>query len=68
MKIRWTRRALADLKRITERIAKDKPAVAAEFVQSVSEKAGLLGEFPLLGRIGAYQDTRELVEIGRAHD
>ena len=61
MKLRWTRRALADLNRIATRIADDKPAAAGEFAQAVSSKVGRLREFPLLGRTGAYQDTRELV-------
>ena len=61
MKIRWSRRALADLDRIAARIAMDKPVVAAEFVSAISDKVGLLQEFPFLGRTGAYQDTRELV-------
>ena len=61
MNVRWSRRALADLDRIGARIAQDKPAVAAEFVSAISEKVSRLAEFPLLGRMGAYQDTRELV-------
>ena len=61
MKLRWTRRALADLDRIAARITLDKPAVAAEFVATISDKVDRLQEFPLLGRTGAYQDTRELV-------
>lgn len=61
MKLRWTRRALADLDRIAARISLDKPTVAAEFVATISDKVGRLQEFPLLGRTGAYQDTRELV-------
>ena len=61
MKLRWTRRALADLTQISDRIAQDKPTVAYEFVQAIAGKVDRLIEFPLLGRIGAYQDTRELV-------
>ncbi|MBC7955891.1 MAG: type II toxin-antitoxin system RelE/ParE family toxin [Cytophagales bacterium] len=61
MRLRWTRRALADLGRIADRIAADKPAAATEFVKVVAEKVARLQEFPLLGRAGAYQDTRELV-------
>lgn len=61
MKLRWTQRALANLDRIAARIALDKPIVAAAFVATNSDKVGRLGEFPLLGRKGAYQDTRELV-------
>lgn len=61
MKLRWTRRAFADLDRIAARIALDKTSAAAEFVATVSDKVGRLPEFALMGRRGAYQDTRELV-------
>jgi addiction module RelE/StbE family toxin len=61
VKLGWTRRALADLDRIADRIAADKPVAASEFVQAVADKVARLEEFPLLGRAGAYQDTRELV-------
>ena len=61
MKLRWNRRVLADLERIAARIALDKPAAAADFVTMIAAKADRLREFPLLGRTGAYQDTRELV-------
>jgi toxin ParE1/3/4 len=64
LKIRWTRRALADVARIADRIAQDKPVAAAEFARAVQEKVARLGQFPLLGRAGAYQDTRELVVHG----
>jgi toxin ParE1/3/4 len=59
--VRWTLRALADLNRISDRVAADKPTVAAEFMLAISDKVDRLREFPLLGRTGAYQDTRELV-------
>ena len=61
MKLRWTRRALADLDRIAAGIAMDKPIVAAEVVSSSSGQIGRLQDLPLMGRTGAYQDTRELV-------
>jgi len=61
VKVRWTRRALADLNRLSDRIAQDKPAVADEFVRAIADKVARLQEFPLLGRKGAFQDTRELV-------
>jgi toxin ParE1/3/4 len=59
--VRWTRRALGNLQRITEHIADDNPLAAAEFVATVRGSAARLQRFPLLGRIGAFQDTRELV-------
>jgi addiction module RelE/StbE family toxin len=61
VKLRWTRRALADLTRIRDRIAADNPTVAAEFVLAIATKVDRLRELPLLGRTGAYEDTRELV-------
>ena len=61
MRLTWTRRALADLDRIGSRIALDKPAAAAGFVTTIADKVERLQEFPLLGRIGVYADTRELV-------
>lgn len=61
MKVRWSRRALADLERIGARIAMDKPTAAIEFVLTISDTVSPLQAFPLLGRSGAYQDTRELV-------
>jgi addiction module RelE/StbE family toxin len=61
MNLRWSRRALADLQHIADRIAADKPAAAAEFVAKVKASALRLPRFPLLGRAGPYADTRELV-------
>jgi toxin ParE1/3/4 len=59
--VRWTRRALGDLRRVTDHIAGDNPLAAAEFLSAVQDKVARLQRFPLLGRTGAYQDTRELV-------
>ena len=61
MKVRWSRRALADLARIADHIVRDEPLAAAEFVRAVAGKVERLALFPLLGRTGVYQDTRELV-------
>ena len=61
MKLRWSRRALADLDRIAATIAMDKSMEATDFGTSISHSVSRLQDFPLLGRTGAYQDTRELV-------
>ncbi len=61
MKVRWTRRALADLSRACDRIAENKPAMAEAFAAAVFDKVERLREFPLLGRTGAFEDTRELI-------
>ena len=61
MKLHWSRRALADLDRICARSAIDQPLVSASFAATISGKVDRLREFPLWGRSGVYQDTRELV-------
>ena len=61
MNVVWTRRGLADLDRIAARIASDKPMAAEQFVRAIAKAVDHLRDFPLLGRIGAYQDARELV-------
>ena len=61
MRLLWSRRALADLQRIADHIAADKPQAAQAFVAAVRQTAGRLERFPLLGRPGTYADTRELV-------
>ena len=61
MKVCWSRRALADLNRIAAHIAKDKPPAAIRFAQMVQQQVENLSVYPLPGRSGAYQDTRELV-------
>lgn len=60
-RLRWSRRALADLDQIARRIAADKPLAAAEFAGAVRTSVERLRTFPLLGRAGALDDTRELV-------
>ena len=61
MKLTWTRRALIDLRRIADHIAIDNPAAAGDLVEDIRARARNLERFPLMGRIGGYQDTRELV-------
>lgn len=60
-RVRWSRRALADLDRIARRIAADKPLAAIEFVDAVRASVERLNAFTQLGRAGALDDTRELV-------
>ena len=61
MIVRWTLRALADLRRIADHIALDNPAAASSLVADTRRQVKQLQRFPLLGRVGVYQDTRELV-------
>lgn len=52
---------MLDLQRIADHIAIDKRLAAARLVADIQDKVATLARFPLLGRTGAYQDTRELV-------
>ena len=61
MKLAWSRRALNDLRRIADHIAADNPGAALGLVEDIETRALNLERFPLMGRIGGYQDTRELV-------
>ena len=61
MIVRWTRRAPGGLQRVVEHIAGDKPPAAVDFLGAVQEKVARLQHFPLLGRTGAFEDTRELL-------
>jgi toxin ParE1/3/4 len=57
----WRPAASADRKRITDYIAEDNPKAAIELGDALIEKAGLLDENPMQGRIGRVKGTRELV-------
>ena len=62
MKLRWSQRALADLQRLADRMAADdKPLAAQAFVEAIADRVARLEEFPLLGRQGRLDDTRELL-------
>jgi toxin ParE1/3/4 len=61
VKVVWTLRAIAELARIADRIAEDKPLTAHAFVADLRQKVARLQSFPLLGRTSPYDDARELV-------
>ncbi len=61
MKLRWTQRAVNDLRRIGRHIAKDKPMAATAFVGTVQARVDNLSLFPFMGRVGPLPDTRDLV-------
>ena len=63
MKLRWTRRAMADLNRIADRIAADNPSAARDLAAAIRTRVERLAQFPFLGRPGALADTRELVVL-----
>ena len=62
MRVRWTRIALGQLDEIQQFIAQDSPLAAYRVAVELTERpVRLLGENPLLGRIGRARGTRELV-------
>jgi plasmid stabilization system protein ParE len=50
VRVAFGKRARAQLERIHDHIAKDNPRAAAELVHRIEGLAGLLGDFPDLGR------------------
>ncbi len=57
----WRPAAIADRKNITAYIAQDNPQAAIEMGDSLMDKAALLDQHPMLGRVGRVKGTRELV-------
>ena len=75
MRIRWLRRALKNLDKEAEYIARDNPDAAARVVQRIAASVERLATHPASGRIGRVPGTRELVIAGtpyivpyRVHD
>lgn len=63
-RVGWSRRALVDLERIAEYIAADSPAYAGIVVKKIVSQAGMLAQFPRLGRcLPEFEDenVRELI-------
>ncbi len=57
----WKPAAIADRKRITAHIAKDNLTAAIEMGDMLIDKAALLDQHPMIGRVGRIKGTRELV-------
>ena len=64
MKIVWSEPARQDLRDIFTYIAEDNPNVARTLLNEIKERAVLLQDNPLLGRLERIEDTRELVLTG----
>jgi len=61
VRVRWLRKALANLDAEAAYIARDNPAAAARVVRAIEEAVQNLTRFPALGRPGRAPGTRELV-------
>ena len=61
MRVRWSRQAMSDLRRIREYIAQDSLTRANAVVSRLRAVALGLEQFPHRGRPGDHDETRELV-------
>jgi toxin ParE1/3/4 len=61
MRVKWTRKALANLNNAVEYIAADKPTAAADVALKIWNAAQRLADQPGMGRPGRVSGTRELV-------
>ncbi len=61
MKVRFSRSAKADITAISEYIARDNPIAAQHVVAAIERSTSLLSQYPYSGRMGAVENTRELV-------
>jgi len=61
VRVRWLRKALANLEEEGQYIAKDDPAAAARVVLRILRAVELLKENPAMGRPGRVTGTRELI-------
>ena len=61
VEIKWLKKALNNLEKEAEFIAKDDPKAARQVVQRIHHTVSLLVENPSLGHVGRVNGTRELV-------
>jgi len=59
LKLRWTRRALADFEQAHDHIAQDNPEAARQIAQRLLDATETLLEYPRIGRVGEDEDSRE---------
>jgi len=64
MRIHWTKRAIRALKSARAYIARDSPKSAARVAAAIIDATNRLEQFPLSGRSGRIDGTRELVVPG----
>lgn len=61
MKVRFSTAAQADIQNVHDYIARENRSIAAQVVGTIEQATSRLGLFPLSGRTGAVEGTRELV-------
>jgi toxin ParE1/3/4 len=63
MQVRWLRKALWNLEQAHGYIAKDDPEAAIRTVLKIQVAVDRLAQFPLMGRVGRVEGTRELAIV-----
>lgn len=61
MKIKWLRKALRNLEQTYEYISRENLEAASQTAQRIQSAVGQLANYPLMGRPGRVEGTRELV-------
>ena len=64
MRVRWLRKALANLNAEADYIARDSPAAAGRIEEKITQSIDGLRQRPAMGRPGRVPGTRELVIPG----
>ena len=64
LKVRWLKRALANLEAEAEYISHESHAAAQRVVLAIEQAVRLLASHPAMGRAGRVEGTRELVVTG----
>ena len=64
MNVNFTPQAKDDLEAIHDWIAEDDPRAADNVVARIAQTAIMFGQFPMLGRAGIVEDTREFSVVG----
>ena len=59
--VKWLRRALKNLESIHAYISQEEPSAAVRVLNKIRAGVGMVKEFPLMGRTGRVDETRELV-------
>jgi toxin ParE1/3/4 len=58
--VKWLRKALKNVEQVYEYVAADNPDAAVQVVLKLQAAAAQLREYPLLGKVGRVEMTREL--------
>lgn len=61
MKIKWLRKALRNVEHAYEHISRENPEAARQTVRKIQSAVSQLADYPLMGRLGRVEGTRELV-------